>query len=315
MKIVLIIYVVSWLILFAFYIRSRSYVSASQSSKENLIFYLLLIVFSPFIVLTIPYILISNTVENKKKKKQIEECRKRYAETTVVPRNDTPIKRYNITFKELPFKPEKDQVIYVENIFDESVNAFIMDNYDKFVEGFKKSNLEFVYLPLYFNVTELESKVRYYAPYLASPITESISFRSSYLLDFMLRPENRVDISPSLLYLPNIRGAECVYKAFAIDSIIETNTEVSAIVEMVNRELYLDSHPTIEFSIGPAMERTEEECEILYRKENSEAGNRDLHGDKEKEESGEVQTVMPDSTSSIKSPSKQMLPMMTQPMC
>ena len=39
--------------------------------------------------------------------------------------------RYSIAFKDLPFKPEERQVIYVENLYDERINAIIRDNYER----------------------------------------------------------------------------------------------------------------------------------------------------------------------------------------
>ena len=49
--------------------------------------------------------------------------------------------RYGIVFKNLPFYPEENQVIYVENVYDEKVNSFIKANYDKLLEEFRKKNL------------------------------------------------------------------------------------------------------------------------------------------------------------------------------
>ena len=77
--------------------------------------------------------------------------------------------KYSVTFKGLPFKPEERQVIYVENEFDDRINAVIKDNYDWLKYQFHRSNLDFVYLPMFFNDEETREKVLYYAPYLGSP--------------------------------------------------------------------------------------------------------------------------------------------------
>ena len=78
--------------------------------------------------------------------------------------------KYAIAFKNLPFVPEERQVIYVENTFDERVNAIIKENYERLRWNFKRANLDFVYLPMFFDDEEIKEKVLYYAPYLTSEI-------------------------------------------------------------------------------------------------------------------------------------------------
>ena len=234
MNIVFIIYALSWLILLAIYLSDKLRKNSTPKSKESWKFYLLLILFSPLAVLAIPYILISDFIKWKKVKKRIEENERKYKEMKqkrneeMDRRNKAREQMYTIALKDLPFEPEKSQVIYVENHFDEKVNSFIKDNYDKLVEEFRKNNLEFVYLPMYFNASEQKEKMQYYAPYLTSQTSDHAL--NSYLLDFMLRPENRVTISPSLLFCPKQRRDEWVFRAFNIDDMVEDNTTISDIV-------------------------------------------------------------------------------------
>ena len=141
------------------------------------------------------------------------------------------LNKYFIAFKDLPFSPDEKQVIYVENAFNEKINAFIKGNYYRLVTAFKKKNYEFVYLPLYFNA-EIEEKIRYYAPY----ITECETLQSSYLLDYMVRPENRTRITPSLLFYPKRESDQLIFSGIFID---ESNAEVSDIVERVETLIYL----------------------------------------------------------------------------
>ena len=110
--------------------------------------------------------------------------------------------RYSIAFKDLPFKPEERQVIYVENLYDERINAIIRDNYERIKWNFKRANLDFVYLPMFFNDEEIKEKVLYYAPYLTSEIMEKVELRSSYLLGYMSHVENKDKIKPSFLFAP-----------------------------------------------------------------------------------------------------------------
>lgn len=125
--------------------------------------------------------------------------------------------RYSIAFKNLPFEPEKRQVIYVENQYDERINAIIKEKYDWLKYQFKRANLDFVYLPMFFNDEEIKEKVLYYAPYLTSEIMEKVELRSSYLLGYMSHIENKVKILPSFLYAPQKEADEWVFQGQTID--------------------------------------------------------------------------------------------------
>lgn len=63
--------------------------------------------------------------------------------------------KYSIALKDLPFEPERRQVIYVENQYDERINTIIKDNYERLKWSFKRTNLDFVYLPMFFNDEEI----------------------------------------------------------------------------------------------------------------------------------------------------------------
>lgn len=127
------------------------------------------------------------------------------------------IMRYSIAFKDLPFEPETRQVIYVENKFDERINAIIRDNYDRLKWNFNKANLDFVYLPMFFNDEEIKEKVLYYAPYLTSEIMEKTELRSSYLLKYMSHIENQDKIAPSLLFAPAKDNEEWIFQGQTIE--------------------------------------------------------------------------------------------------
>ena len=144
---------------------------------------------------------------------------------------------FRIVFNDMLFTPDKKQVIYVENIYDEKVNLFIRNNYDALVAGFKKYGLEFVYLPLYFKANDVEAKVRYYAPYLVSQINEPDSLRSSYLLNYLMHPENRSDFSPSLLFAPEQEIWGWKFQGFSLDEMIGRGAGVVDVVEKTNKEI------------------------------------------------------------------------------
>ena len=92
---------------------------------------------------------------------------------------------FQLSFANLPFKPDKSQVIYVESNYNEQANRFITDNYRKLRQWFEYRGYEFIYLPMLFKDDELKRKVLYYAPYLETKIVADKSLRSSYLLNFL----------------------------------------------------------------------------------------------------------------------------------
>ena len=131
--------------------------------------------------------------------------------------------KYSIAFRKLPFEPVERQVIYVENRFDEHINALIKNRYDQLKWTFRRAGLDFVYLPMFFNDEETKEKVLYYAPYLTEDIIESAELRSSYLLGYMSHPENKEKILPSLLYGPQEEEGEWVFHGQTIDLVEEAN--------------------------------------------------------------------------------------------
>ena len=77
MKIVLIVYVISWLILLAIYIASRFKKNADSSEKQPWYLYAIIIVLAPLAVLLVPYILISSFIKKKKETKLAKEREKK----------------------------------------------------------------------------------------------------------------------------------------------------------------------------------------------------------------------------------------------
>lgn len=126
--------------------------------------------------------------------------------------------RYSIALKDLPFEPEERQVIYVENQYDDRINALIKDNYEQIKWTFNRANLGFVYLPMFFNDEEIKDKILYYAPYLTEEIMEKVELRSSHLLGYMSHPENKPKIIPSFLFAPKKDNNEWIFEGLTIST-------------------------------------------------------------------------------------------------
>ena len=125
--------------------------------------------------------------------------------------------KYTVAFKGLPFEPDKKQVIYVENQYDERINAIIREIYEQLKWTFKRANLDFIYLPMFFNDEETKEKILYYAPYLTSEIIENAELRNNYLLSYMSNLGNREKIGPSLIYAPQKEDNEWIFQGQSID--------------------------------------------------------------------------------------------------
>lgn len=138
---------------------------------------------------------------------------------------------YQLSFANLPFKPDNSQVIYVEENYDEQVNRFITDNYHELRLLFEYRGYEFIYLPMLFKDEELRRKVLYYAPYLESKIVEDKSLRSNYLLKLLrYSPSFQAEVKPSLLFNPERRGNEWVFKACEL---LPTGNNIEDIYQML----------------------------------------------------------------------------------
>ena len=120
---------------------------------------------------------------------------------------------FQLSFTNLPFKPDKSQVIYVESNYNEQANRFITDNYRKLRQWFEYRGYEFIYLPMLFKDDELKRKVLYYAPYLETKIVADKSLRSSYLLNFLSSSHLGEAVKPSILFGPERCGDKWLFQA------------------------------------------------------------------------------------------------------
>lgn len=107
--------------------------------------------------------------------------------------------KYTIALKNLPFEPSEKQIIFVENGYDEVVNKFIADNYKHICMFCEQYGYQFCYMPKLAEEVVSEEVLLYNAPY--ANIGEEVQVvGSDFLLQFMLHPENKSLIPPSLLY-------------------------------------------------------------------------------------------------------------------
>mgnify|MGYP003292116918 CR=1 FL=1 len=141
---------------------------------------------------------------------------------------------FQLSFANLPFKPDKSQVIYVEEFYDEQANRFITDNYHELRQWFEYRGYEFIYLPMLFKDDELKRKVLYYAPYLETKIVEDKSLRSNYLLKLLNHSPGFQTLNPSLLFNPERRGNEWVFQACELQLSGVASKDILQLVDAVS---------------------------------------------------------------------------------
>ncbi len=105
---------------------------------------------------------------------------------------------FTLGLKELPFEQKEDQIIYIENEYDKKVNRYIQKNYDAIRKHFHSRGFSFIYIPKRLEEIRRAEVVAFNAPY-AKPKDE-VTIGSDFLLEYMVHPENRNNIPPSLIY-------------------------------------------------------------------------------------------------------------------
>lgn len=179
---------------------------------------------------------------------------------------------YQLSFANLPFKPDKSQVIYLEEYYDEQANRFITDNYHDLRRLFELRGYEFIYLPMLFKDEELKRKVLYYAPYLQTKIVEDKSLRSNYLLKLLNHSPSFDVLKPSLLFHPVRRGNEWVFQACELRLTGNTREDMHRMLTGVCQDdfpLYDCAEPQASVEMNyqsTASARCSESCELEERR-------------------------------------------------
>lgn len=153
--------------------------------------------------------------------------------------------------RQLPFEQEQDQIIYVESQYDEIVNRYIQDNYNQILKLFSEKGYKFCYIPALVKELSKSSTLQFYAPELENDFVPNKDIHSDLLLDWMVNPEKRDKIKPSLLYYhPKAFNHEyedmiCQFRGITLtpDTGYDKTNDLSVILDQILRSLnYYDSH-------------------------------------------------------------------------
>lgn len=107
---------------------------------------------------------------------------------------------YTLGLKKLPFEPDVNQIIYIEGQHDEVINDLIRKNFRFIRDCFAARNYDFCYIPFLKRDLVTGERLHYNAPYAKSSKEADFMVNDTFILDYMLHPENREKIPPSLLY-------------------------------------------------------------------------------------------------------------------
>jgi len=152
--------------------------------------------------------------------------------------------RYLLGLKQLPFEQVQKQIIYVEGEYNEEVNRYIQNNYERIVLRFKSWGYDFCYLPYIANELAESRSLRYYAPFSPKDFKPIVDIKSDFVLNWMVNPENRNNIKPSLLYyhpyscLRDYQEAVCQFRGITLlDSDYKKTDNLSNLLEEIHQAL------------------------------------------------------------------------------
>jgi len=195
---------------------------------------------------------------------------------------------FKIVFKGLPFTPEMNQVIFVENGYHQLANKVMRSHYSSLKSGFELYGHDFIYLPMIYEDEAFCKQMLYYAPYLKLEALRKDGLSSGLLLDYMVHPENREMIKPALLFNAQEEGDEWVFCGlFLDDEILKTSDIGEQLPKLVMLEIAIKNDDGIRYRIGsdeeisPSM--AAEDSESCYKKTSeAEKHRRKLEADAEK---------------------------------
>ena len=122
-------------------------------------------------------------------------CDKTWKEELETPKPKYEIEHTGVELQCMEFLGVRNEVIYMEDDYNEAANCCIRENYELIKQCFAKKNLRFIYLPWLGKELKDEKIWKYQTPFKDVKCDIDIpSLKSNYLLDFMARPENRYKV-------------------------------------------------------------------------------------------------------------------------
>ena len=184
---------------------------------------------------------------------------------------------FTLGLKKLPFEPDCNQIIYIEGQHDKEVNELIRRNFHHIRKCFAEKNYDFCYIPFLKHDLTTGERLHYNAPYAKCSREADFMVNDNFILDFMLHPENREKILPSLLYFhPNCWDysyfeAENQFRGIQISaSSFDGDMSLSHVLDDILKDIdnHRDNHPQLHFhKVSEPVTGGEDEKDdlVLYR--------------------------------------------------
>ena len=118
--------------------------------------------------------------------------------------------KFTIELYKLPFIPDSKQIIYVAGEKDEKVTELIQKHYHRIRDCFQSCGYTFCYVPYVKHDLLTGERLHYNAPFAKSSQEADDMVNDNFILDYMVHPENRDKVTPSLLYY-NPNGRKYIY--------------------------------------------------------------------------------------------------------
>lgn len=99
----------------------------------------------------------------------------------------------------LPFKPIENEIFYVENRYNEDVNAYILQHYTHITQRFEKQGYRFVYLPKMMEELQAPEFCRYFNPSTGDTYHARSLEEDAYHHCILQHLIERQDLQPGLL--------------------------------------------------------------------------------------------------------------------
>lgn len=106
---------------------------------------------------------------------------------------------YTLGLMELPFLQDSRQIIYVDGQGNEAVGNLVRQHYDKIRSYYKSKGYDFCFIPMLKKELSESESFQYNVPYSECGNVKYIK-DDNFILEYMLHPENREKIGPSLLF-------------------------------------------------------------------------------------------------------------------
>ena len=155
---------------------------------------------------------------------------------------------YYYPFTTLPFTILENQIVYTEGSYNEEVNNFIQQNYDKICARFKYSGYEFCYIPYMAKQTEINIEDDA-TPYEVS--IEDLIITSDQLTKILIG-ERAITKGPQLMFYcshfkEDNEPDKSILKLIDID-LSQLSPDMHEILDVIKRQIN-NSKPTIRYSL------------------------------------------------------------------